>query len=121
MSMGLLPKFIRDNYEVHEWRQALAIKVAAGLVVRYWYSVPKNRYMSKLLNIPRQTAAEDLREKVSGAFSTIVRPGGPHRLWKRWPRDFHAGADGRISILPRTAGGPRPQHVGPLRRTAESQ
>src|SRR5205807_4439175 len=114
-------KFIRDNYEVHEWRHALAIKVAAGLVVRSWYSVPKNRYMPKLLNIPRQTAAEDLREKVSGAFSTIVRPGGPHRLWKRWPRDFHAGADGRISILPRTADGPRPLHVDRPSRSAKAQ
>ena len=27
----------------------------------------------------------------------------------------------RISILPRTADGPRPQHVGPLRRTAKTR
>ena len=25
MSIRLLPKFIRDNYEVHEWRHALAV------------------------------------------------------------------------------------------------
>ncbi len=25
MSIGLLPRFIRDNYEVHEWKHACAV------------------------------------------------------------------------------------------------